>query len=218
MKALMLRKIWIFSNANTPKMMAKVASNTILPKIWIMLPICRKIMVRKLLVIKMNSNHRTSTSNTIRKVEVLKSSIQILMATISGVTKMAHIQDLMAMIINRKVKLHQKIKITIVKMVPKLVPMGTRHKVKRVDKTPKIEATIGTKIRTFLIQVDSTKEDSPEIENTEMTPDPSTRDQIAIDKMMTTTKMILTTSEIKDMEEVGLIGVIQILILSGKFG
>jgi pyruvate/2-oxoglutarate/acetoin dehydrogenase E1 component len=91
-------------------------------------------------------------------------------------------------------------------------------KAEKVDKIRKmkIEVTLGTKIRTFLILVDSIKEDNLEKENIEMILDLVTADQTTIEETMMTTKK--TILEIKDTAESGLTGEILILILSGKFG
>lgn len=119
-----------------------------------------------------------------------------------------------------KVKRLLMIKIIIEKTVLIMASMLTMLKAAKIDKKikMKIEVIIGTKIRTFLILVDSTKEDNLEIENIVMILDLEIVDLITIEETKMATKMIQTTLEIKHIAESGLTAVIQILKLSGKFG
>ena len=119
-----------------------------------------------------------------------------------------------------KVKRLLMIKIIIEKTVLIMASMLTMLKAAKTDKKikMKIEVIIGTKIRTFLILVDSTKEDNLEIENIVMIPDLEIVDLITIEETKMATKMIQTTSEIKHIAESGLTAVIQMLKLSRKFG
>lgn len=112
------------------------------------------------------------------------------------------------------------IQIIIAKMVLAMAPMATKGKAEKVDKTRKTisEAIIETRIRTFLMVASSIRGTNLERGSTGMTPDQEIAGRSTISETMMMVRMIDTTLKIKDMAEIGQIGVTLTLRLSDKFG